>query len=227
VIVAAVVVFQVATYTLPPIDLPQYVSEEPAIVWYAISGSTLADLSGQMNALGPHDDSGAHAGRTRSWTSWHVQFNGGDAANPCSMRTVRVTVYDTVTLPLWTPPPHPDSGVVAEWGRFVTMLGRHEAGHRSITIEAAGEIARALAILPSRASCSDMLAAANAGGDAILASSRARQKQYDADTQHGLRRGTALEAPDPRPPPVLLRIAVVAIVISLFGIALLLRARAR
>jgi predicted secreted Zn-dependent protease len=112
------------------------------------------------------------------------------------VQNVRVTVYDTVTLPLWTPPLHADSALVAEWGRFVTMLGRHEAGHRGIAIDDAGDIARTLASFPSRASCPDMLAAANASGQAILASSRERQKQYDADTKHGMRRGTALEELD-------------------------------
>ena len=192
-IVLAVVAFQAVTYTLPPVDLPPYVTEQPEVVWYPINGSTLADLRNEMAAHGPHDDEGAHAGMTRNWTYWRVHLGGGDASNPCSMRAVSVTVYDTVTLPLWTPPPHADSALVAEWGRFVTMLGRHEAGHRSIAIEYAGQIAQAIASLSSRASCPDMLAAANAQGQAILASSRTRQKQYDADTEHGLRRGTALE----------------------------------
>jgi predicted secreted Zn-dependent protease len=192
-VLAAVLAFQVATYTLPPVELPRDVSEEAEIVWYPVSGSTLSDLRREMNLHGPHDDEGVRAGMTRTWTHWHVQFGGGDGANPCYMRAVQVTVHDTVTLPLWTPPPHVDSGLVAEWGRFVTMLGRHEAGHRSIALDGAGDIARALAMLPSRASCSDMLAAANAQGQAILATSQGRQKQYDADTQHGVRRGTALE----------------------------------
>ena len=194
--VAVVAAFQVATYVLPPVDLPQYVSEQPEMVSYPVAGSTLADLRAQIKANGPHTDEGMYAGLTHNWTYWHVQFSGGDATNPCVMRAVQVTVYDTVTLPLWTPPIHADSALVAEWGRFVTMLGRHEAGHRSIAIEDAGAIARMLAALPSRASCPDMLAAANAEGQAILTSSRTRQKQYDADTKHGLRHGTALEDPD-------------------------------
>lgn len=188
-----VVAFQLATYTLPPITLPAYVSEDPEIVWYPVTGSTIADLREAMRAHGPHDDEGVHAGLTRTWTHWHVQFGGGNGANPCWMRDVRVTVSDTITLPLWTPPPHADSAILAEWGRFVTMLGRHEAGHRGIAIDAAGEIARTLALLPPHASCQDMLSDANADGQAILASEHQRQKQYDADTRHGLRRGTMLE----------------------------------
>jgi predicted secreted Zn-dependent protease len=189
VIVTVAALLQVATYTLPPVELPRYVSEEPEVVWYPISGSTLSDLRREMSLHGPRDDEGVHAGLTRTWTRWHFQFTG----TPCYMQAVQVTVYDTITLPLWTPPPRPDSALVAEWGRFVTMLGRHEAGHRSIAIEDAGQIATRLASFPSRATCADMMAAANADGQAILASSRERQKQYDADTRHGLRRGTAFE----------------------------------
>src|SRR5579872_3579707 len=148
-ILAVVTLLQVASYTLPPVEMPRYVSEEPEMVWYPISGSTLRDLRREMALHGPRDNEGVHAGMTRTWTNWHVQFGGGDAANPCYMRAVQVTVRDTVTLPLWTPPLHADSALVAEWGRFVTMLGRHEAGHRSIALDAAGDIATMLASFPS------------------------------------------------------------------------------
>ncbi len=225
--IAAALLLQLATYTLPPVELPRYVSEEPEIVWYPISGSTRAELQREMALHGPHDDEGVHAGMTRTWTNWHVQFGGGNA-NPCYMQAVQVTVHDTVTLPLWTPPLHPDSDLVAEWGRFVTMLGRHEAGHRDIALDGAGEIATKLASLSSRASCADMLAAANAEGQAILAASRERQKQYDVDTKHGLRRGTALEDLDAPATPRLPTLLAVATLAGLVGaLAWSVRSRAR
>jgi predicted secreted Zn-dependent protease len=228
VIIAAVVAFQVATYTLPPVELPPYVSEEPEVVWYPISGSTLADLRRQMTLHGPRDAEGVHAGLTRDWTRWHVQFGGGGNAGPCRIRTVSVTTYDTVTLPLWTPPPHADLALVAEWGRFVTMLGRHEAGHRSIAIDGAGKIAQTLAALPSRATCPDLLKAANMQSEYVLASTQDRQKQYDADTQHGLLRGTALEDLDA---PAQFRLStiltVAAIVALVLAIGWLVQSRAR
>jgi predicted secreted Zn-dependent protease len=227
-VIAVIALLQVASYTLPPVDLPRYVSEEPEMVWYPISGSTLSDLRHEMALHGPHDNEGVHAGMTRTWTNWHVQLGGGEAAGPCYTRAVQVTVHDTVTLPLWTPPLHADSDLVAEWGRFVTMLGRHEAGHRSIALNAAGEIATALASFPSRASCSDMLAAANAQGRAILATSQERQKQYDAETQHGVRRGTALENLDTPSTPLLPTLLVVGIISALVcAIAWTVRSRAR
>ena len=227
-ILAAVVAFQVATYTLPPVELPPYVSEEPEVVWYPITGSTLADLRRQMSLHGPHDAEGVHAGLTRNWTYWHVQLGGGGNSAPCWIRTVAVTTYDTVTLPLWTPPPRADSALVAEWSRFVTMLGRHEAGHRSIAIEGAGKIAQTLAALPSRATCPELLEAANSEGHSVLASTQDRQKQYDAETQHGLLHGTALEDLDapatPRLPTLLIVVTVVA---PALAIVWLVRSRAR
>ena len=227
-ILAALLALQVATYSLPAVELPHYVSEEPEIVWYPISGSSLSELRREMVLHGPRDNEGVHAGMTRSWTNWHVQVGGGVAATPCYMRSVQVTVRDTVTLPLWTPPLHADSDLVAEWGRFVTMLGRHEAGHRSIALDAAGEIATMLAAFPSRASCSDMLAALNAQGQAILATSQERQKQYDADTQHGVRHGTALENLGGPTTPPLPALVIAAIAVALLSaIAWKARSRAR
>lgn len=223
-IALAAVAFQVATYTLPPVELPRYVTEESDIVWYPVTGSSIRDLQSQMRANGPHDDAGAYAGYTRNKTYWHIWWREG--GGNCSVTNVAVTTYDTVTLPVWSPPPNADSALMAEWSRFVTMLGRHEEGHRDIAIAGAGEIARALAMLSPQASCADLSASANAHGQDILAAVRIRQKEYDAETGHGERRGTALE--DVSPPrqrwsPV---IAVLAMLI-LAGIVVWRGARMR
>jgi predicted secreted Zn-dependent protease len=226
VIVAAVVAFQAATYTLPPVDLPRYVREESDIVWYPIAGSSIRDLRSQMQANGPHDDVGAYAGYTRNNTYWHIWWREGGGS--CSITNLAVTTYDTVTLPAWSPPPHADSALMAEWSRFVTMLGRHEEGHRDIAIAGAAEIARALAMLSPQASCADLDASANAQGHAILASIRVRQKEYDAETKHGVRRGTALEDPEPPARPGTPNILVVVMLAVLLPtIVWLIRSRAR
>jgi predicted secreted Zn-dependent protease len=207
-IVAAVLVFQVATYTLPAVELPRYVSEESDIVWYPVAGSSIRDLQSQMRANGPHDDAGAYAGYTHNSTYWHIRWQ--ESGGSCSVTNVAVATYDTVTLPAWSPPPNADSALMAEWSRFVTMLGRHEEGHRDIAIAGAGEIARTLAMLSPQASCADLAASANAQGQAILASIGTRQKQYDEETSHGQRRGTMLEDPTSPSSPRFPTLAVLA-----------------
>lgn len=197
-----VLAFQAATYTLPPMELPSDVSEESDIVWYPITGATLNDLRAQMRLLGPRDGGIPRAGYTRGYTHWSVTY--ANDAGACVLRTERVTVSDTVTLPLWTPPANADPAVVAEWSRFVTMLGRHEEGHREITLTGAARIARTLSAVPSHASCADLMADVNTQGHAILDAMNASQQQYDLETNHGLRRGTNLEnldGPPPRIPP--------------------------
>ncbi|HTD60833.1 MAG TPA: DUF922 domain-containing protein [Gemmatimonadaceae bacterium] len=224
-IVAAVLVIQVATYTLPAVELPRYVSEESDIVWYPIAGSSIRDLQSQMRANGPHDDAGAYAGYTRNRTYWHVRWQ--ESGGSCGVTNVAVATYDTVTLPAWSPPPNADSALMAEWSRFVTMLGRHEEGHRDIAITGAGEIARTLAMLSPRASCADLAASANAQGQAILASIRTRQKQYDDETSHGRRRGTALEDPGSPSTPMPSAIVVVGVVLVIASVIVwLIRSRA-
>jgi predicted secreted Zn-dependent protease len=226
VIALTVALLQVATYTLPTVELPRYVSEESDIVWYPVAGSSIRDLQSQMRANGPHDDAGAYAGYTRNNTYWHIRWQ--ESGGSCSVTNVAVATYDTVTLPAWSPPSNADSALMAEWSRFVTMLGRHEEGHRDIAITGAGEIARTLAMLSPQASCADLAASANSQGQAILASIRERQKQYDAETNHGQRRGTALETLDPprrTPLPALFIVAMLAVLVA--GFVGLLRARAR
>jgi predicted secreted Zn-dependent protease len=215
VIVLPVVAFQIATYTLPTVELPLYVSEESDIVWYPVFGSTIRELQAQMRASGPKDGSGVYAGYTRNDTYWHINWR--EHTGTCAVTDVSVTAYDTVTLPVWSPPPTTDPAVVAEWSRFVTMLGRHEEGHREIAIAGAGQIARALASLSPQAVCADLATAANGQGRSILASTHVRQQQYDADTQHGERRGTNLEnlSPAPRRLPPLVVVPIVMIVAAI------------
>jgi predicted secreted Zn-dependent protease len=218
-----VLAFQVAAYTLPTLELPSNVSEESDIVWYPITGHTLSDLRAQMRALGPRDGQTTRAGYTRGYTYWHFTYTN-DAAS-CLMRTVSVTVYDTVTLPLWTPPPRADPAVVAEWSRFVTMLGRHEEGHREISVDGARQIAQQLSALPPHAWCWDLEADANAQGHAILASAQQRQVQYDDETSHGLRRGTHLEDLDPPPPRIPPALIIVVIAVTAAGTIFFVRSR--
>jgi len=208
VIALTVALLQAATYTLPTVELPRYVSEESDIVWYPVAGSSIRDLQSQMRANGPHDDAGAYAGYTRNSTYWHIRWQEGGGS--CSVTNVVVATYDTVTLPAWSPPSNADSALMAEWSRFVTMLGRHEEGHRDIAIAGAGEIARTLAMLSPQASCADLAASANAQGHAILASVQTRQKQYDEETSHGRRRGTMLEDPTSTSSPRFPTLAVLA-----------------
>jgi predicted secreted Zn-dependent protease len=225
-ILGLAVLFQAATYTLPQVELPRYVSEESEIVWYPVAGSTVRQLQSQMHANGPRDDAGAYAGYTRNYTYWHIHWREGGGS--CSLTDVAVATYDTVTLPAWTPPPNADSALMAEWSRFVTMLGRHEEGHRDIAIAGAGEIARTLAMLSPQASCADLGASANAQGHAILAAVRTRQKQYDDETNHGRRHGTALEDSGPPSTPIPSPIVVVAVVLVIASVIVgLIRSRAR
>lgn len=207
-IALTVALLQVATYTLPTVELPRYVSEESDIVWYPVAGSSIRDLQSQMRANGPHDDAGAFAGYTRNSTYWHIHWREGGGS--CSVSDVAVATYDTVTLPMWSPAPNADSALMAEWSRFVTMLGRHEEGHRDIAIAGAGEIARTLAMLSPQATCADLAASANAQGHAVLVAIQTRQKQYDEETSHGRRRGTELEDPTSASSPRFPTLAVLA-----------------
>jgi predicted secreted Zn-dependent protease len=117
---AGIVAFQIATYTLPSVELPRYVREESDIVWYPVTGSSVRDLQSQMRANGPRDDAGAFAGYTHNNTYWHIMWREGGGS--CSVTNVAVATYDTVTLPMWSPPPHADSALAAEWSRFGTAL---------------------------------------------------------------------------------------------------------
>lgn len=114
---------------------PAGVSGRTSVFYYDVSGRTIAELRADVRRLGPKINGRSFVGETRSpmrW-SWRTESTGGGG---CMIRDVTVSLNAQITLPRWAPPPDVDSGVVAEWNRFLTALEVHEAGHKDISAKA-------------------------------------------------------------------------------------------
>jgi predicted secreted Zn-dependent protease len=182
-------------------DLPaaRGVSEDAHLAWYAVAGTTRAELRAQMHRLGPVANARTYDGMTRDHVRWHYTYGGNGTA--CWVSAARVTLTDTITLPRWTPPPGADPALLAEWWRYLSMLKRHEEGHRRIAFDGAARIAEAINRVSAQPTCDAVGDAANAAGHAILLETQTRQAAYDRATRHGGTQGAILEdvdAPGPR-----------------------------
>jgi len=192
--VAAVLLFAACASAKrnPVLDkYPAGVSGRTSVFYYDVSGRTIAELRADIRRLGPKINGRGFVGETRSpmrW-SWRTESTGGGG---CMIRDVTVSVNAQITLPRWAPPADVDSGVVAEWNRFLTALEVHEAGHKDISAKAGKAIIDRLRGLLG--SCAALGSRANDLAREIVGRAHEEQRVYDMTTRHGLTQGTAFGA---------------------------------
>lgn len=176
---------------------PAGVEGRTSVTYYDVQGRTYAELHAEMRRLGPKISGGSYVGETRSPTTWSWRAESTPGGN-CTLRDVRVHVSAEILLPRWAPPPDADSGVVAEWTRFIAALETHEAGHKDISARAGRDLKDQLRSLTGP--CSQVSAQANSIAGRIMDEANLAQKRYDAETRHGLTQGTGFG-----PAPVVVR----------------------
>ncbi|MDP3331470.1 MAG: DUF922 domain-containing protein, partial [Methylococcaceae bacterium] len=81
----------------------------------------------------------------------------------------------------------------AAFDNYVSALRVHELGHYDIGRETATVIDSGILALPQMSSCKKLEATANALGYQTLDDYKAREKQYDASTNHGETQGASLD----------------------------------
>ncbi len=155
--------------------------------FYDVRGSTAAEVRNKLNALGHKSTDGkTFDGLTESQISW--RFTRRSTGYGCAMDSVNTTVNVTFTMPQWVDRYSAPQDVRLQWDAYYEALRRHEEGHKEIAVQGAREIEQALLTMSAR-DCAQLDAQANAKGHQILELVRARQRQYDARTEHGKTQG--------------------------------------
>jgi predicted secreted Zn-dependent protease len=161
---------------------------EEVVTTYEIRGTNARELTQQMITLGPAVDDGR---RFAANTRWNVRWTYPYARNAhgCTTGPVRADVTVKIVLPHWIPV---RTGLEAEWKRFSRALLEHEQGHRDIGVEAAREIAAALARIDAQPTCEALEELADSTGELLLQEARRRDKRYDRKTNHGESQGARM-----------------------------------
>jgi predicted secreted Zn-dependent protease len=81
---------------------------------------------------------------------------------------------------------------VTNWNRYITALGHHEAGHAQIGLAAAAEQQRRVPLLGSDVNCEALKKRINELAQQIVDDHGRRDREYDAQTEHGVRQGATL-----------------------------------
>ena len=156
---------------------------------YEVVGNTLQEVRESMNARGPVGEDGVGYHGDLKWQlEWAYQF--APKGRLCGLDAVKVKLKATMKLPAWK---QPDDGVsedlVREWDRYITALRHHEDGHYETAVAAADEIKQRLSKLRGRTDCAAVGKDADAQAQEILEEFRAKDRDYDATTHHGITQG--------------------------------------
>jgi predicted secreted Zn-dependent protease len=166
-----------------------HVTTQSSIERYAVRVQAPQTLQQALNATSPIRENGrVYYGHTQWWVSWTFHWHQQPSGR-CAITNVSVEVKTRMQLPELLAAPAADR---ARFERFLPRLRLHEEGHRDHGLAAAAEVDRRLATLPEMASCAQLEATANAAGQSVIDGYAARDRQYDAATEHGKTQGAWL-----------------------------------
>jgi predicted secreted Zn-dependent protease len=149
------------------------------MVYYAVGGTTPAQIRARLNARAPASPDGFHGDAFTRWSfAWHWP---GSADGRCRVSEATVTLKVSVSFPRWTHPKAASAATAAAWARYARALARHEQGHVDFARAHYAAVARAI----RGATCKT----ADAAGQKQLNVIRKHDVAYDAATQHGATQG--------------------------------------
>lgn len=126
-----------------------------------------------------------------SLTSWDVKWDHGydQASETCAVNSFQPIVEITFRYPRWKRTDDAPQSLVEKWDRYLKNLTVHENGHRDMVVEAANDLSRAVAGLPSAPSCAELDRTVRALFRVRMGKMNRDQREYDDTTKHGAMQG--------------------------------------
>jgi predicted secreted Zn-dependent protease len=149
------------------------------MVYYAVGGTTAAQVRAQLSARAPRSPDGF---RGDAFTRWQFRWSWpGYGSSSCRLSKATVTLRVMVSFPRWTHPRAASAALATAWARYSRALARHEQGHVDYAVARYPAVVRAI----RHATCGTADAAARKQLNLI----REHDVAYDASTQHGATQG--------------------------------------
>lgn len=151
--------------------------------YYSVDGETAKAIRKDMNAK--------RSGKFDAYTSWGINwhFYWDNQPTACTLTQVNTKVAVKFTLPQLATDSVADEDAKQRWDSYYTALVTHENGHRDLGIAAATAIEKALLAMGSRNNCKILEKDANSLAHSLVKKYNADNKQYDIDTNHGMKYG--------------------------------------
>ena len=181
--------------------IPGSASASPAqnlVSYYDVTGTTAAEIQAALLRNSPTIDQVPVFAMTEWEVSWKLRTPQPTRARDCRLEPPRVQLTIRTVLPRWNSVDEAPAELRSQWRSFVVALGAHEAGHRDLGLRAVAAVTDALreARHVRAPTCSQLVAYADAAGQAVLAQFYKENARYDETTGHGATQGVMW------PPPV-------------------------
>ncbi len=150
---------------------------------YPITGSSIDRIKSELKAHAESEQSPGN-GSTRSEIELTTRLEPHD--DVCRIATLVVALRVTTRLPEWTPANSGSRQVGEEWAKSAANLARHEAGHRTLAIEAAGALRQTLMDIAPKKDCSRLDMAIAIELQSAMQRLENRNLRYDSRTRGGL-----------------------------------------
>jgi predicted secreted Zn-dependent protease len=162
------------------------------IEYFELQGTTARELRADLSRLGPVGETGIRGdGYTEYNIAWRFSMELKDGV--CSPQEVEVDLAVTMKLPRWYPPAGVTSELRQTWDRFSDDLREHEDGHHKIARSAARAVKRKLKRRIDAPSCEALKVKMNTAATDVLREYRAKQQEYDLETDYGRAKGSRLQ----------------------------------
>jgi predicted secreted Zn-dependent protease len=159
--------------------------------FYHVQGSTLQQLRDQLANRELSGHRGTHAsGLTAVSMTWEAGYE--DVAGGCRVRSHRVELELTTTLPRWDGRARAKRRLRSQWDRAVAALAAHEDEHRALAVAAAQALDRLIAGFRTEHAC---IRAPNELAWRVWKLKMRSEREHerlDRITDHGRRRGSVL-----------------------------------
>jgi predicted secreted Zn-dependent protease len=170
-------------------SLPVAAGDSLSVEYFDIQGATARELREELSRLGPVADNGIRGDAFTRWQiSWKFDLTERDKA--CIAGNFAVDLTVTMFLPRWVPPADASAELIALWDRYSAAVRFHEDGHHRIALAAGQEVMRRLNAESRGQGCKALENRLKAVVDEVLIEYRARQADYDRETDSGRAQGT-------------------------------------
>lgn len=183
--------------------LPLLVQGQSTVQWktnyYTVTGETLPEIRRSLARARSWMGSSEREGRT-DWRIRH-KFSVSSSGGVCRCRSFSTHTSITLTLPRWTPSATTAQPVIEEWERYLAALTAHEMGHAQFALATTRELHQRIKTIGEDSSCANLRARINALINSTTEEYKAKEKDFDRRTNHGIEQGVVLSGGRRRPPP--------------------------
>ncbi len=167
-----------AVEAFPPVQFTDRVER------YTITGSSIDRITSELRA---HAGSAQSPGNGSTRSEIELSTRLAPQHDACRIASLVVYLRVTIRLPEWTAANKSSRRVRNAWKKSLSMLARHEAGHRTHAIEAAEALRHTLMGIGPKKDCVRLDMAIGIELQSALQTLEKRALRYDARTQGGLR----------------------------------------